>query len=291
MKKIIAAIVVFSLITLTSFSQTKKDTSWKYTGETSLSFSQVSLTNWSAGGESSISGNGFFNLGANYKKGKAIWENKMELAYGLMKQGENDLKKTNDKLHLSSSYGYQASNSRWYYKSLLSFSTQFADGYDYSNDTTVFISTFMAPAYLLGAIGMEYKASEHLSIGIFPISGRLTIVNDDTLSAHGAFGVDKGKKTRLEFGGTIIFNYKQEIMKNVELATDLQLFINYLNKPQNIDVNWQVFLNMKINDYLAANITTTLIYDDDVDIIDKDGKTGPRTQFKEVLGIGLSYKF
>ncbi len=290
MKRVLVTIVTISLITLTAHAQTKKDTSWKYTGETSLSFSQVSLTNWSGGGESSISGNGFLNLGANYKKGKSIWENRMELAYGIMKQGDNDLKKTNDKLLLSSSYGYQASN-KWYYKSLLNFKTQFADGYDYSNDTSVFISTFMAPAYLLGAIGMDYKASDHLSIGLLPVSGRLTIVNDDSLSSKGAFGVKKGKKTRIEFGGTITLNYKQEIVKNVELVTDLQLFSNYLDKPQNIDVNWEVFLNMKINEFLAANISTSLIYDDDVDITDKDGNVGPRTQFKEVFGIGLSYKF
>ncbi|MCF8228850.1 MAG: DUF3078 domain-containing protein [Bacteroidales bacterium] len=290
MKKIVILLISMTLISVTALSQQSKDTAWKFAGETSINFSQVSLINWSAGGESSISGNGFFNIAAIYKKNKSVWENKLELAYGMMKQGEEDVRKTNDKLFISTSYGYKAAKN-WYYNAYLSFKTQFADGFDYSNDTSVFISTFMSPAYLLGAIGMDYKPNDFFSLGLLPISGRLTIVNDDSLSAKGAFGVDSGDKTRLEFGGTVNLNFKKEIMKNVEFATALQLFSNYLDHPQNIDVNWEVFINMKINEFLAANINTNLIYDDDINITDKDGNVGPRTQFKEVFGIGLTYKF
>jgi hypothetical protein len=64
-----------------------------------------------------------------------------------------------------------------------------------------------------------------------------------------------------------------------------------LHNPQNIDVDWQNLITMKINSWLNANISAHLIYDDDITITDKDGNSGPRTQFKEVLSIGLSYKF
>ena len=49
--------------------------------------------------------------------------------------------------------------------------------------------------------------------------------------------------------------------------------------------------------YISATVTTHLLYDHDIDIAvdtNDDGitdKVGPRTQFKEVLGVGFSYKF
>lgn len=290
MKKV-TLIVMAILSSLFMFAQNETDTTknWEIGGESSLTFSQVSLINWAAGGESSVSGNAFLNLNANYARGKNIWENKLELAYGLMKQGEQDMRKTNDKLSLASSYGYEATK-KWYYIASLTFNSQFSDGYNYPNDS-VLISSFLAPAYVLAALGMEYKPNEVFSVMILPVSGRLTIVNDDSLSAQGAFGVEPGNKTRFEFGGTVKMEIQKEIMKNVSLQSNLQLFSNYLDEPQNIDVNWEAMLNMKINDYLSANLSTTLIYDHDIKITDKDGNTGPRVQFKEVFGVGFSYKF
>lgn len=290
MRKIILFTLILGwIIPSISYAQSKSDTAWKISGETAINFSQVSLINWAAGGQSSVSGNAFFNIAANYKKGKHMWTNKAELAYGLQKLGEEGVRKTNDKLFLSTSYGYKAFRN-WYYVAMLSFNTQFADGYDYPNDS-VLISTFMAPAYLIGALGLEYHPDEHFSAAIMPVSAKLTVVNNDSLSAAGAYGVDPGDKARLEFGATVVVEYLQKIMENVDFDTKLRLFSSYLNNPQNIDVYWESMLNMKINKFLSANITTTLIYDDDIDITDSDGNTGPRTQFKEVFGLGLSYKF
>ena len=81
-------------------------------------------------------------------------------------------------------------------------------------------------------------------------------------------------------------------MKNVTLDTKLNLFSNYLKNPQNIDVDWKVQFNMKVNDYLSANLITHMIYDDDVKIEDADtGKSSPKLQFMESFGVGLTFKF
>ena len=57
-------------------------------------------------------------------------------------------------------------------------------------------------------------------------------------------------------------------------------------------------ISFKINKYISANINTLLIYDDDIkmptgkkDSEENDITEGPKIQFKEVIGIGLSYKF
>ena len=74
------------------------------------------------------------------------------------------------------------------------------------------------------------------------------------------------------------------------------MFSNYLNNPENIDVNVEALFNFKINKWLSASWSFNMIYDDDIDIsvLDNDGieiAKGPRAQIKNVLGIGLSYSF
>ncbi len=270
---------------------------WKTGGIFSVNFSQVSLTNWSAGGQNSISINSLANMFANYKKGNSTWENYLNLGYGLLKQGKDaNFMKTDDKIEFLSKYGKKASKS-WYYSALLSFNSQFTNGYNYPDDSTI-ISKFLAPGYILGAIGMDYKPNKTFSAFIAPLTSKITIVNDTKLSDIGAFGIDTGKVVRNEFGGYVRIAYKKDVTKNIMFQTKLDLFSNYLHNPQNIDINWESLINIKLNKFLSAVITTTLIYDDDIAIgIDSNGdgnidkQVNSKIQFKEVLGIGLSYKF
>ena len=71
----------------------------------------------------------------------------------------------------------------------------------------------------------------------------------------------------------------------------VDLFSNYLEDPQNVDVRWDVQLNMTVNKWFSANISTNLIYDNDTKIVQKDGSKGPRLQFKESLGVGFQVTF
>jgi hypothetical protein len=81
-------------------------------------------------------------------------------------------------------------------------------------------------------------------------------------------------------------------MENVEVISTVDFFTAYDKSFGNIDINWDVMINMKINKFLSANINTTLKYDDDVKNVKSDGTTeGPRVQFKEMIGIGVAYNF
>ena len=283
------------LISLYVAGQEEADTTknWNFNGVTSLNFSQVSLTNWSAGGENSYAFNGLLNLSLDYSKDKNDWSNVLDLGYGVQKQGDQDVRKTDDKIDFTSKYGRKVSKS-FFVSALLSFKTQFNEGkkYETDPDTSYVISKFMAPAYLQGALGMEYKPGDSFYAVLSPVAGKLTMVMDDTLSARGSFGVDPGSKTRMELGGSATIGVNTEVLKNVNLTSTLGLFTNYLENPQNIDVDWKVLISMKINDYLSANVNTHLIYDDDIKTSDDQGNPkGAKVQFKEVFGVGLTYKF
>ena len=290
--KALNTLVAFLLLVSAATAQNQKDsTYWSISGQASLNFSQVSFSNWVAGGQNSVSGVGLFNLNANYKKEKINWENSLKTGYGLLKEEQNELSKTDDKLELNSKLGIETKNEKLLYSSFLNFNSQFGNGYNYPN-TTDKISAFFAPAYLTIATGIDYKPSEMFSLYVTPVSGKFTFVTDEELSAAGAFGVEPGKKTRAELGALFKSEFKTPVVKNVTLNSTLTLFSNYLNNPQNIDVNWDLAVNMKINDFLSANFLSNLIYDHDILVpIDDAGNTGRRVQFKQLLGVGLSYKF
>lgn len=293
MKKILLStlLIIFCAGILNAQENTDTLKYWKFNGVSSINFSQVSLTNWAAGGDNSYAFNGLINLSLNYSKNKNDWANTLDIGYGIQKQGEQEVRKTDDNIDFTSKYGRKVSES-FFISALLNFKTQMDDGKKYEEDTSYVISKFFAPAYLQGALGMEYKPSEVFYFVLSPVAGKLTMVMDDTLSARGSFGVDAGEKTRLELGGSVTMGVNKEIMKNVTLKSTLGLFTNYLENPQNIDIDWKVAINMKINDYLSANLNTHLIYDDDIKTSDDEGNPrGAKVQFKEVFGVGLTYKF
>lgn len=276
---------------------------WKKGGTVTISGQQVSLTNWAAGGQSAISGNGILSVFANYSKKKIAWSNNLDLAYGVIKQASNrSWWKNDDRIQFTSKCGYKTFENG-YYTALVDFKSQFAAGYNYPNDS-VRISNFMAPAYLVVALGLDYKPNKNVSFFIAPTTIRVTLVYDDTLAKYGGFGVQKevrdpltGEITtnystmRIQFGGYFKMVYKKTVMENVDFGTTLELFSDYLNHPENLYVNWTTLTTMKVNKYISATLSTQMIYDEAVMIKDKDGKIGPRLQFKQVLGIGLSYKF
>jgi len=285
---------------------------WKVDGVFSLTASQTSLTNWAAGGNNSVSGNALFSIHANYIKSKNTWENSLDLGYGIMKQGEEEnFRKTDDRVDFLSKYGREAIKN-FYYSAMLNFKTQMYVGKQYGDDT-IKISNFLAPAYVVGAIGMDYKPNNHFSAFIAPFTSKTTIVNDQSLADRGLFGVKAavrdedgtkikdGEKIFSEFGGYIRLIYTRsdfeaEFLKNVTFTTKADFFSNYLNEPQNIDVSWETQITMKVNKFITLSLNTHLMYDDNIHTFktDADGNKvehGAKVQFKEIAGVGIQYKF
>ncbi|HUX96184.1 MAG TPA: DUF3078 domain-containing protein [Bacteroidales bacterium] len=316
MKRIfLLSLMIISVISMTGFGQVTDaektlrsqtaDTiqGWKKGSVLGLNFAQTSLTNWAAGGENSFAVNGIFSGFANYKKEKSVWDNSLDVGYGLLKQGDEDFKKTDDKIDFLSKYGQEAFR-HFYYAALFNFKTQMTPGYNYP-DVTTKISDLFAPAYITLALGLDFKPDAYFSAFVAPLTAKFTFVTDTALSNLGAFGVDPGEKVKSEIGGYIraIYSkndFKAELLKNVSFTTKIDLFSNYLNNPQNIDVNWETLIAFKVNKYLNVNFNTHLIYDDDIKIQnDRNGNgtiepgEGSKSlvQFKEIFGVGFSYKF
>ncbi len=278
---------------------------WKLGGKVGVNFAQVGFVNWAKGGENSMSGTSFLQLFANRSLDGWEWENKLDLEYGMLKnQGQNP-KKTEDRIEFNSKIGKKASK-KWFYSAFLNFKTQFNEGFDYEKVDTPRISNFMAPGILTLGIGMDYKPTDYFSMMISPISSKTIFVMDQELADAGQYGVKKaefdnlgvkvkdGEQIRQEVGASLTFTFKKDIFTNVNLDTRLDLFSNYLSNPQNIDVDWQTTLTLKVNKFLNAVVKTHLIYDDDTDVSwQKDGivHNSPITQFQQSIAVGLMYQF
>ena len=279
---------------------TVKDTpesNWFKGGVAGATFSQVSLTNWSAGGEGAISYNLMFNYNLNYKKDKHLWTNRIELAYGMTNSKSKGSQKTNDKVYLASMYGYGLGHN-WYLSALLNFSTQFANGFDYAVTPKRKISQFMAPGYLSAGLGFTWNPKKWFTATISPLMWRGTFVMDDDLfiDANGnhisAFGVEHGKHMLNELGANVRLEVNYDITKTINLYSRLDLFSNYLKDPQNVDIRWDIAMTANITKWLTANLTLNMIYDDNILFPREDGTmVGSKFQIKEVLGIGLQAAF
>ncbi len=299
MKKVLLTVLALSLATIT-FAQEEKTEGWNHKGNFGLNFGQSSYTNWSAGGQSSLNGQAIFNYEINYLKGNFKWENTLNTALGY---SIYDFKKkpikTDDKIEFTSLAGIKATE-HLNYSAELAFRSQFAYGFKYDEDSTNYVSKFLAPAYITLGIGMEWAPNPHFSLYFSPVTGRVTIVNDDRLAEEGAFGVndlDKNDtivhthfaKVRYEFGARAVAKFQYPLAKNIDISSKLELFSNYLNHPERVDVDWQNMLVLKVNDWLNCNLATHLIYDYDIPFYDEAGAKieGSKVQFKEVLAIGF----
>jgi len=264
---------------------------WDFESMADIRFNQGYLENWAEGGENSMSALSILKFNLNYSYGKIRnWETTLEYRLGYLKAGENSIQKNDDKIELNTKYGKTAFND-WYYSALLNFKTQLLKGYDYPNDS-IPVSEFLSPAYLVFSLGLDYKPSKNLTILISPITSKFTIVADTVDYNQTRFGVGQDEYVRKEIGAYVKAISKVKFTEKITLQNKINFFTNYVKKPQNIDVDWEADLAIKLSDNIKLSINAHLIYDDDVNYVDKDGEVhGPRLQFKEMLGVGFLYVF
>lgn len=311
MKKLLLSLTVMLFASQMIFAQDAEKKNWTHGGFVGFNVSQSHFSNWTAGGQDNVNGLGTFKYNMNYLNGKSKWDNTLDLALGYS-YFDFDKKpvKTDDRINLSSLYGYDVIKEKLYITANLNFQTQFADGFKYDTDSTNRISAFLAPAYLTVGLGAQYTPASWFSLNLAPASGRLTIVNDQDLADAGAFGVTAaeydeagvlikhGKKTRMELGAQLIANVNYEIFKNVTFSSKLIVFYDYLqDRTANalgkkygcrLDFDWDNAIVLKVNDWLNCNVTARLVYDEDIKPIVENSDSF--LQFKEVLSVGISYK-
>lgn len=298
--------IVFPIILL---AQEKKvadstTTGWTTTGNISLLFNQAAFNHeWTGGGTSNYAGNITLTYDFNYRHDKISWDNRFLGDYGMSKNRDDKYsRKTNDRLEYNSILGRQIKESEWYYSLFFNFKTQFAPGYVFDKDLTpedegyrTETTHFFSPAYLQFGPGILWKKNDNLYVNIAPTTTKFIFVDKkftavdtsipgalDAYNENKYYGVGANKTTRFEFGASISAYAKFGIMANITAENILNLYSNYLEDPQNINIDYTLNLVMKVNDYITSNLTFQAIYDDDA---------AKGFQIREALGVGVTYAF
>lgn len=300
----------FSYSEIDSITKNRAPEKWVQSNKVGLDFSEVAFVNWNAGGSNSISALLKVFSSIRHNKDNLVWVASFRSRYGVNKQENQQLRKTEDEIELSSTLGYRKNKiTNWYYSARFNFKTQYGKGYDYP-DRENEISRFMAPGYLFFGGGAEYgKNLERLSIYLSPLTFKSTFVLDKDLSNAGSFGVSpaildengnviqQGQRVRTEMGILITNYYQTKIIENISLTNLLSLYTDYLNSFGNIDIDWEVVFDFKVNSFVRATLGSHIRYDNDVKILketeieDEFIEKGARVQLKQILGIGVLLNF
>ncbi len=273
----------------------KPHVGWKSFGKFSFFFNQSAFNfDWQGGGTSNIAGNTALNYEFNYKKNSLTWDNKILADYGLtFLKGENFARKTNDRIELNSRLGQRIGETNWNYSLFINFRSQFAKGYSFTKDpdTDETIRTeethFFSPAFIQIGPGLLWKKSDDFNFNIAPVTSRMIFVDDQFTTTPDYvdgdyFGVDGGKSSRFEFGGSLAAYAKFKVIKNITVENILNLYSNYIENPYNVDIDYTLNLNLVVNKYISGSFAFQAIYDD-------NATSG--FQIREVIGLGLNYEF
>ncbi|MBE16018.1 MAG: hypothetical protein CL867_07185 [Cytophagaceae bacterium] len=280
---------------------------WRSGGVIALLFNQSAFNaEWQGGGTSNIAGSLNASYDLNYKKKSFSWDTKVIVDYGQTKIKDQAFsRKTSDRFEINSTVGSRIKNTNWNYSVFINFTTQLGKGFVFF-EKEVFddqgelieevparreVTRFFSPAYLQGGPGFLWKKSNNYKINIAPASARLIMVNKmftrvdrsdpEALAAYTPyFGVEANESLRFELGASMRAYAKFELMENILMENILSLYSDYIESPENVDVDYTLNLALTVNKFVTANFTFQAIYDD-------NAVNG--LQVREVIGLGFKY--
>ena len=275
---------------------------WDYNLINSFSMNQNYLSNWSRGGESSLSGMLDITGTAKYTnpESKDHWTNTGRLRYGTIHTRERGFRTSSDMIELNSQYNREI-REKFDFSAVFYGKTQVAEGFKSPTDTVV-ISKFLNPGTFTVGLGFEYEPIKNTLINLSPLSYKNTFVLDTLNINQTNHGIEIGQKSRQEMGGQIVIKNSMTLMDDLKINNNVRLFSNYLEKPQNIDVDWEMGLEKQISYLFSIRLNLHLIYDDDVrfpvlndagePVLLPDGTPYKvaKTQFNQFLGLTFSFR-
>ena len=293
----IAAAALLATMALKAQEAAPKPNYWTTEAITTLSFKQTSLTDWAAGGNGSAAFGSTIDAKANYAKNKITFDNRLQVAYGFTQTFGVGFQKNADYILLNDAFGYSLGGK---FSGTLnySFKSQISPGYAGNIGSDV-VSRFFSPANMTLGAGATWT-DKGLSLTFAPLTGNVQFVSDETLRTR--YGNDEDKFARWELGAKLRATASAEV-QGLKVNTAVDLFSNYLKKPQNMTVDWTLAVIAPLTKFISFTLNCRAIYDDKIKfkqltdasgnvIMDGDNpKLFPALQFQEIAGLTFSYTF
>ena len=277
---IILMILSFSVVV---FAQEKAAEAPKYGWQKEMvgavNLTQTSFDNWAAGGENSLA----WQLTLNYKfvndQEKTNWANSGKFAYGTIKTGDLEARKSIDEVKMESVFTYKLGTYINPYVAATG-ETQFAKGYNYGVEPKIAISKFFDPAYFRESVGFGYQPNQIVKTRL-GAALKQTITSDYPIPYADDPATKAIEKTKNEIGAESVTDFSWKVSENSLLTSKLELF-STLSAFDETDVNWDNVFTTKISKYFNVNFNFKVYYDKDI---------SPKRQIKQALAFGLTYSF
>lgn len=250
---------------------------WKKNLIGALTLTQNSYSNWTQGGENAVAWKGVIETLWENNQTKINWKNTGKLAYGQVKQGDQEVRKSDDELRVESVLTYKVGK---YLNPYVAFNglTQIANGYDYGKTPRLLVSDTFDPTFLRQSLGMGYKPVNNF-VTRLGLSVKETIVGTEEFRP--LYGNALDENVRVETGIESVTDFSQKLEENVLFTTKLEMFSAF-EHLEDVDVNWDNTLTAKLGKLFTVNMNVRVLYDENL---------SKKRQLKQVLGFGVSYTF
>lgn len=250
---------------------------WDPDGVLALNLSQISLSNWSQGGENAITWTIMGNFGYNFIGTNWTSLNNLKITYGRSKLGDEEFRVNDNELYLENVI---VKRIKWPVDPFFSNTvrTAISAGYIYDDTAKTKVADFFDPGYVTQAIGFTYMNSEvvntRLGVALQEIfTSNFPQYSDDPET------LDEIEDFKLETGLESVTNVTLTLDDNLQYKSLLRLFTRF-DAMDVWDVRFDNTVTAQVNKYLNVNLNVLVIY---------DKSQTAKTQLKEALQLGIVY--
>lgn len=268
---------------------------WTYDASARLNFSQAAYKNWEEG-----AGNNSLALAAGLggeaaRRGERwIQAHELQLAFGLINQEGQELRKAEDQILWNSSVRYEGDDFFQLFNPTLAadLRTQFAKGFDYTEnpfegevqdssrlklEPPVQTSAFFSPAFITQSIGLTYEPLRNFTMRLGAAAKQTVVMEPDF---RVLYGVDPNDPVRVEAGAEFASSFDRRLTENIRYRSQLNVFFSFNQTEDPPDARWDNTLNLKVNDWLSTDLQFVALFDRDIT---------RAIQLKETISVGVSF--
>ena len=267
---------------------------WEYDASARLNFSQAAYKDWEeGGGNNSLAFTAGLGGLASRRDEHWIQAHELRLAFGLIDQEGQEVRKAEDQIVWNSSVRYEGDGFFRLFNPTIAgdLRTQFAKGFDYTGnpfegqvndaraqlDPPVQTSAFFSPAFITESLGLTYEPVRSFTIRL-GAAAKQTVVNEPDFRV--LYGVDEADVMRFEAGTELASAYDKSITENIRYRSQLNVFFSFNQTEDPPDARWDNTINLKVNDWLSTDLQFVALFDKDIT---------NAIQLKETISVGVSF--
>lgn len=274
-----ATLLLTTLMLGLVLAQDETKSPWTSSVKGGLNLTQTGFDNWAAGGENAFAWQMNLNFSFVQDLEKTTWSNSGKFLYGATKTGDVEMRKSVDEIKMESVLTYKLGSKINPYVAITG-ETQFGAGYNYNTDSSFQISAFLDPGYFRESFGAGYLINENLGTRL-GLSFKQTVTSDYPVPYADDPSTTEIETLRSEFGAESVTDFTFTVSENAVYVSKLELFSAF-SAFDEIDVNWDNTLTVKVSEYINVNANFKLVYDKDISVT---------RQIKQSMAFGVNYTF